>query len=376
MVDARYAHSMSRIRRGFAAGATVLALTVAGCGAPGLAPAPPDRSPAPTSDATERTAPGTAPAPPTGGSAAPDWAEVAARVSPGVVAVTVQAGTTGGQGSGVVIDDRGHIVTNDHVVAVAQRGGEVTVTLQNNRVYPARIVGTDPASDLAVLSVEGADLTTVPIGDDSRLRVGDPVLAVGNPLGLAGTVTSGMVSALDRPVTTVQGGTGRGGEPVVTNAIQTDAAINPGNSGGALVNAAGELVGINSSIATMGQQSGSIGIGFAITATQVRNITDQLIQSGEAQHSYLGVTVADAVARVDGVGVRAAGIASVSGGTPAAQAGLRTGDAVTRIDGEDVDSGLALTAQVRERRPGTEVTLGVVRDGAVTDMRVTLGVRP
>lgn len=360
---------MSRIRLGIAAGATALALALTGCGALGPAPVPPVQGP--TSGAADPTT--------TAGPqsvAIPDWVEVASRVSPGVVAVTVQSGNTGGQGSGVVIDDRGHIVTNHHVVAVAQRGGEVTITLHDNRVYPARIVGTDPGSDLAVLSVEGADLTVVPIGDDSRLRVGEPVLAVGNPLGLAGTVTSGMVSALDRPVTTVQGGGGGSGEPVVTNAIQTDAAINPGNSGGALVNTAGELVGINSSIATMGQQSGSIGIGFAITATQVGNITGQLIERGEAQHSYLGVTVTDAVARVDGGGVRAAGIASVNGGTPAAQAGLRSGDAVTRIDGEDVDSGLALTAQVRERRPGTEVTLGVARDGAVTDMRVTLGSRP
>lgn len=339
---------------------------------------PPGQGSTPTTDATERPVPDRSSSAPAGASAAPDWADVAARVSPGVVAVTVQAGNTGGQGSGVVIDDKGHIVTNHHVVAVAQRGGDVTVTLHNNRVYPARIVGTDPASDLAVLSVEGADLTTVPIGDDSRLRVGDPVLALGNPLGLAGTVTSGLVSALDRPVTTVQGGSGigGGGEPVVTNAIQTDAAINPGNSGGALVNSAGELVGINSSIATMGQQSGSIGIGFAITATQVRNITGQLIEKGEAQHSYLGVTVGDTVTRVDGAGVRAAAIASVNGGTPAAKAGLRQGDAVTRIDGEAVDSGLALTAQVRERRPGTEVTLGVARDGRVSDVRVALGTRP
>jgi putative serine protease PepD len=301
---------------------------------------------------------------------------VAAVVAPGVVAVTVQGAGGGGQGSGVVIDDAGHIVTNDHVVAAAGRGGEVMITLDDNSVHPARIVGTDPASDLAVLVVEGADLTPVAIGDDDALRVGDPVLAVGNPLGLAGTVTSGMVSALNRPVTTTQAGTGGRGEPVVTNAIQTDAAINPGNSGGALVNSAGELVGINSSIATMGQQSGNIGIGFAITATQVSNITGQLIESGEARHSFLGVTVTDAVAQVDGDQVRAAGIASVESGTPAAEVGLQRGDAVIRIDGEAIDSGLGLTAQVRERPPGTEVTLGVARDGTVTDVQVNLGTRP
>ncbi|WP_432560265.1 S1C family serine protease [Granulicoccus sp. GXG6511] len=369
---------MSRIRPGIAAATAAFALILTGCGAPGLAPGPTEQTPgalgaAPTPDTTR--SPETQTARPAT-AAVPDWAEVAARVAPGVVAVNVQAGSAAGQGSGVVIDDQGHIVTNHHVVAAGGRGGEVTVTLADNRVYPARVVGTDPASDLAVLIAEGADLTPVPIGDDDELRVGDPVLAVGNPLGLAGTVTSGMVSAMDRPVTTTQGGGAGGGEPVVTNAIQTDAAINPGNSGGALVNSAGELVGINSSIATMGQQSGNIGIGFAITATQVRNITDQLIENGEARHSFLGVAVTDLVAQVDGDRVRAAGVARVDEGTPAARAGLQRGDAVTEIDGEDIDSGLALTAQVRERRPGTEVTLGVARDGSLTEVRVTLGTRP
>jgi putative serine protease PepD len=257
-----------------------------------------------------------------------------------------------------------------------QPWGIVKVTLWDNRVLPARLVGSDPETDLAVLRVEGVQLAAVPIGDDHQLHVGDPVLALGNPLGLAGTVTSGMVSALNRPVTTTQGGRRGGGEPVVTNAIQTDAAINPGNSGGALVNSAGELVGINSSIATMGEQSGSIGIGFAITATQMRNIIEQLIQSGRAEHSYLGVVVANAIARVDRVGIRAAGIARVEPGTPAASAGLRTGDAVTMIDGEEVDSGLSLTAQVRERKVGTQVRLSVARDGAITEIPVTLGTRP
>ncbi|MDO5500498.1 MAG: trypsin-like peptidase domain-containing protein [Propionibacteriaceae bacterium] len=307
----------------------------------------------------------------------PDWAQIVERVSPAAVAVSVRGGGAAGQGSGVVIDDRGHIATNHHVVAAGGGNAEVMVTLHDNRVLPARIVGTDPASDLAVLVVEGVQLESVSFGDDSQLRVGDPVLAVGNPLGLAGTVTAGIVSALDRPVTTVQGG-GRtgGGEPVVTNAIQTDAAINPGNSGGALVNSTGELVGINSSIATMGQPSGNIGIGFAITATQVRSITDQLIETGEAQHSFLGVSVVDTVAQVDAVGVRAAGIARVDPGTPTAGAGLREGDAVAALDGEAIDSGLALTAQVRERRPGTQVTLGLIRDGQRSDLEVTLAERP
>lgn len=303
-----------------------------------------------------------------------NWSAIAQRVAPAVVAVSVRSGTSGGQGSGVVIDDQGHIVTNHHVVGGP--GAEIMVTLWDNRVLPAQLVGSDPETDLAVLKVDGVQLTPVPVGDDQQLQVGDPVLALGNPLGLAGTVTSGMVSALNRPVTTVQAGRFRDSEPVVTNAIQTDAAINPGNSGGALVNGTGELVGINSSIATLGEQSGSIGIGFAITVTQVRNIVEQLIETGRAEHSYLGVVLADTVAEVDGVGIRAAGIARVEPGTAAARAGLRQGDAVTLIDDEEVDSGLSLTAQIRERKAGSEVTLSVARDGAITEVPVTLGTRP
>lgn len=353
-----------RIRILTAVAVTAVGLT--GCSAPTAAP--PGTSARTSADA----APGRRPN--ADEVAAANWSAVAEQVTPAVVAVSVRTADAGGQGSGVVIDDQGHVVTNHHVVGAP--GAEILITLWDNRVLPARLVGTDPATDLAVLKVDDVQLTPLPIGNDRDLQVGDPVLAVGNPLGLAGTVTSGMVSALNRPVTTSPGGRMSGGEPAVTNAIQTDAAINPGNSGGALVNGAGELVGINSSIATMGEQSGSIGIGFAITATQMRNVVEQLIQTGRAEHSYLGVVVADTIARVDGVGVRAAGISRVEPGTPAARAGLRQGDAVTKIDNEEIDSGLSLTAQVRERPANTEVTLSVARDGAITELPVTLARRP
>lgn len=341
-------------------------LGLAGCSAPTATP------PGITAPTTGAAAPGSRPN--AGEVDAANWSAVAEKVTPAVVAVSVRTANAGGQGSGVIIDDQGHIVTNHHVVA--GQGAEIFVTLWDNRVLPAQLVGSDPATDLAVLKVDGAQLTPIPIGNDRDLQVGDPVLAVGNPLGLAGTVTSGMVSALNRPVSTSPGGRTSGGEPTVTNAIQTDAAINPGNSGGALINGAGELVGINSSIASMGEQAGSIGIGFAITATQMRNIVEQLLETGRAEHSYLGVVVADSIARVGEVGVRAAGIARVEPDTPAARAGLRQGDSVTKIDGEEVDSGLSLTAQVRERKAGAEVKLSVARDGAITEIPVTLARRP
>ena len=219
-------------------------------------------------------------------------------------------------------------------------------------------------------------------------------MAIGNPLGLAGTVTTGIVSALNRPVTTAAeddnsqqqnpfgqgqpqtqtGGTG----DVVTNAIQTSAAINPGNSGGALVNASGQLIGINSAIASLGQssgssQSGSIGIGFAIPANEAKSIASQLIDKGTAKHAFLGVSLADGTAS-DGTSQRAgAQISQISQGTPAAQAGLRKGDVVVAVDGERVDSALALVANIRERGVGDKVSLTVLRDGKQLDLTATLG---
>jgi putative serine protease PepD len=315
----------------------------------------------------------------------PNWTATAAAVTPSVVAITVTNGQSGDQGSGVIIDDKGHIVTNNHVVAAAKQGARVTVTLGDNRTFRASVVGTDPSTDLAVISLDNppSGLTPIAFAKDKDLKVGDPVMAVGNPLGLAGTVTTGIVSALDRPVTTQQesqsGPLSSQGEPVVTNAVQTSAAINPGNSGGALVNASGQLVGINSSIATLGQsqlggssQSGSIGIGFAIPVAEVRSISSQLIKDGTAEHAFLGVSLRDTTVK-DGSAERAAAlIAEVVQGSPADHAGLKKGDAVIAVDGEPINGSLSLVAQVHERSVGDHISLTVVRDGSRKDVGVTL----
>src|SRR6478735_12565820 len=228
---------------------------------------------------------------------APDWAAVSAAVSPSVVSIDVTTQQGSGAGSGVVFDKSGHILTNNHVVGDATGNGAITVTLNDGRTYAATIVGTDPSTDLAVIKLTNgpSDLTPITLGDSEALKVGDPAMAVGNPLGLSGTVTTGIISALNRPVSTGTasesplGQQQTSGDEVVTNAIQTSAAINPGNSGGALVNAKGELIGINSSIASLGQsssgsQSGNIGIGFAIPVKEAKSIADQLIKSGKAEH--------------------------------------------------------------------------------------------
>ena len=331
----------------------------------------------------------------------PNWTATAAAVAPSVVSITVKSGQGEAQGSGVIIDAKGHVLTNNHVVAGAGTGAALTVTLNDGRTYKATVAGTDPSTDLAVITLSGApsDLKAIAIGNSDDLKVGDPVMAIGNPLGLAGTVTTGIVSALNRPVTTAaednqqpqeqdpfgqglpgqdqqQPSTGSDGEDVVTNAIQTSAAINPGNSGGALVNAAGQLVGINSSIASLGSsggsQSGSIGIGFAIPANEAKGIASQLISSGKAEHAFLGVSLGDGTAS-DGTSQRAgAQITQISAGTPAADAGLQKGDVVVAVDSERVDSALSLVANIRERAVGDKVTLTVLRDGKRIDLTATL----
>jgi putative serine protease PepD len=312
---------------------------------------------------------------------APDWAATAKAVSPSVVAIKVTSAQAEGEGSGVILDKAGHIITNNHVATGAGSAATITVTLDDGRTYPATIAGTDPSTDLAVLTLTAppADLVPISIGDSDALTVGQPVMAVGNPLGLAGTVTTGIVSALNRPVSTGSDSTSRGGDPVVTNAIQTSAAINPGNSGGALVTANGQLVGINSSIASLGSsggQSGNIGIGFAIPVAEAKAIADQLVATGSAKHAYLGVSSTDGTVADGGAQRAAAVLRTVAPGTPAATAGLRSGDAVVAIGGERVDSSLALVASIRERRVGDTVSLTVVREGQRQQIDVTLVARP
>jgi putative serine protease PepD len=342
------------------------------------------RSTAITPAATASTAqPAAAPVIQANGTA-PDWTATAKAVSPSVVAIKVASNQAEGEGSGVVIDKAGHILTNNHVATGAGNGATITVTLDDGRTYAATIAGTDASTDLAVLTLTNppSDLTPIVFGDSDALAVGDPVMAVGNPLGLAGTVTTGIVSALNRPVTTGSADSARGqnaSDPVVTNAIQTSAAINPGNSGGALVTADGRLVGVNSAIASLGSttsQSGNIGIGFAIPSNEAKTIADQLIASGSAQHAYLGVSTADGTVSEGSSQRAAAVIRSVSAGTPAAAAGLNSGDAVVAMNGDRVDSSLSLVAAIREQRVGKEITLTIVRGGTRQDVKVTLTARP
>ncbi|MFP5336562.1 MAG: S1C family serine protease [Actinomycetes bacterium] len=342
-----------------------------------------DGAPAATQSAEQRAASEeTAPQAPLDGEAV-DWSAVAAAAAPSVVSIEVRGQGGAGQGSGVVVDDSGHVLTNHHVVAGAGAGGRVIVTLGDGRVLDAEVVGSDPSTDLAVLRLADApdDLQPLEFADSEAVEVGQSVMALGNPLGLSDTATTGIVSAVDRPVTTQSSaGAGLGGAtPVVTNAIQTDAAVNPGNSGGALVDASGRLIGINSSIASLGTggQSGSIGLGFAIPSNQARWVAESLIETGAVEHAFLGVSLQDAVVEADGVPREAAGIAEVVDGTPAAEAGLTPGEAVLAVDGEPVAGAESLVAQVRERAPGTAVTLTVVaEDGSTRDVDVEFGVRP
>ena len=317
---------------------------------------------------------------------APDWSAVAAAVEPTVVAVKVASQGGSGEGSGVLLDTKGNVLTNNHVVAGAGANGQIQVVLSDGRGYQAQIVGTDPQTDLAVIRIDKppAGLKPAILGDSAAVKVGDPVMAVGNPLGLSDTVTTGIVSAVDRPVTTGsaqdQAAAGANGT-VFTNAIQTDAAINPGNSGGALVDVQGRLIGINSSIASLGSQVGgsqvgSIGLGFAIPVNEAKDVAEQLLASGKVAHAFLGVTLRDGSVSLDGAERQSAQIGDVTSGAPADDAGLKTGDHVVAIDGDQVFGSDSLIAQVRERRPGVTVTLTVIRNGATQDVKLTLGTRP
>ena len=316
----------------------------------------------------------------------PDWTATAAAVKDAVVAIRVEGSNKQGQGSGVIIDAKGHIVTNNHVVSGAGQGAKLSVTI-GDKTYSAKVVGTDPSTDLAVLKLENppSNLTVASWGDSSKLKVGQPVMAVGNPLGLSDTVTTGIVSALNRPVTTqavndnnVDGtdfNSQRDSDVVVTSAIQTNAAINPGNSGGALVDSSGALVGITSSIASLASsgsssgQSGNIGIGFAIPSAQVKSVVEQLIANGTVKHPQLGIRASNGTSGTQ-LGAR---VEEISQGSAAAQAGLQKGDLITAIDGTPVVGSESLVAQVRSYEVGKEVTLKVLRGSETLELKVTLG---
>ena len=363
------------------AGALAVAVVSAGIGGGVAVLAQPDR-PAATSSAN-----GAAPGVPVASLPAGSVEQVAAKVVPSVVKLEVDLGRQSEEGSGIILSSDGLILTNNHVVAAAQGGpagpggpaapggpgaAQTKVTFADGRSAPFTVVGTDPSSDIAVVRAEGVSgLTPITIGSSANLRVGQDVVAVGSPLGLEGTVTTGIISALNRPV--AAGGDIRN-QNTVLDAVQTDAAINPGNSGGALVNMNGELVGVNSAIATLGgdadgaAQGGSIGLGFAIPVDQAKRIADELIDSGTASHASLGVQVGND-ATVDG-----ARIVEVTGGGAAAAAGLPSGVVVTKVDDRVINSADALVAAVRSRAPGDKLTLTYLDStGKPQTVDVTLG---
>jgi S1-C subfamily serine protease len=300
-------------------------------------------------------------------------AAIAQRVLPTVVSIEVQTSNGAGTGSGVVIDGKGYIVTNNHVVSsVATGSGTLRVLFSDQSAESARVVGRDPKSDLAVLKVDKPGMTVAQLGDSSKIAVGDPVIAVGSPLGLAGTVTSGIVSALNRPVRLGGGNSNSGSDTnAVINAIQTDAPINPGNSGGALVDGSGALVGINSAIATLssGQgQSGSIGVGFAIPVNEMRDIAQQLIRTGKVKHATLGVTAKS----VTDFSRDGALVESVLAGSAAAKAGIKAGDVVTKVGDRLVGGADELVTLVRSRKVGESVPVTYVRGNRTSTVDVTL----
>jgi putative serine protease PepD len=295
-------------------------------------------------------------------------AAVAAKVQPSVVDITTGAG----EGSGVVISADGAILTNNHVLEGA-RGDTVDVTFNDGRTAKATVVGTDPTGDLAVVKAQNVSgLTPATFGDSDSMQVGDSVLALGSPLGLQGSVTAGIVSALHRTIDEGgdQGGGAQGGaQRSIGDALQTDAAINPGNSGGALVNLAGEVIGINTAIATSGQgANGNIGVGFAISSNRAKATADQLLKGGKVSHPYLGVQVAN--------GDSGALIADVVSGGPADKAGLKKGDLITKIGSRTISDSNSLVSAVQAGKPGDRLQLTIVRDNAQQQLTVTLGEQP
>jgi putative serine protease PepD len=301
---------------------------------------------------------------------APDSvAGIAQRVLPSVVSISTRTANGGGTGSGFVIDSAGYILTNNHVIsAAATTGGSIQVSLNNGTFYSATVVGRDASYDLAVLKITAPGLKALQFGDSDKIAVGDLVIAIGSPLGLSGTVTTGIISAKNRAVTAGESNT----ESSFINALQTDAAINPGNSGGPLVDATGAVIGINSAIASLGttSQLGSIGLGFAIPINQARKTADQLIKNGVATYPVIGVSLNMNYAE-NGAQVSTSG-RGILAGSPAEKAGLRGGDVIIEIDGKEIYSPEELIVSVRAKNVGDRVTLGFLRDGVKKTITLTL----
>ncbi|MFF0435131.1 S1C family serine protease [Streptomyces sp. NPDC004327] len=311
-------------------------------------------------------------------------AAVAAKALPSVVTITAKSGGAdgeGGTGTGFVYDKEGHIVTNNHVVASAADGGTLSATFSNGKTYDAEVVGRAQGYDVAVIKLKNApsDLTPLPLGDSEKVAVGDSTIAIGAPFGLSNTVTTGIISAKNRPVAS---GDGSGGKNSYMSALQTDASINPGNSGGPLLDASGAVIGINSAIQSAssgyGQsQAGSIGLGFAIPVNQAKNVAEQLIRTGKPVYPVIGATV-NMQEKGEGATIAdqgSGGTAAVTPNGPAAKAGLRAGDTITAFDDRQIDSGPTLISEIWTHKPGDTVKITYVRGGKTATATVTLGER-
>ena len=295
--------------------------------------------------------------------AAGSIAAVAAAVQPSVVQLNVSGADGEGTGTGFVVSDDGYIVTNNHVAGGAGDGGKIDVTFSDGSTATGKLVGADPGYDLAVVKVDRTELPALTLGSSDAINVGDTAIAIGSPLGLQGTVTSGIVSALNRPVTA-----GGQGDTSYISAIQTDAAINPGNSGGPLVNGAGEVIGVNSAIATlgMGAASGNIGLGFAIPIDTAKRIVDEIINTGSSQTPIIGVQLDMSFAGPGGA------VSEVTADSPADSAGLQSGDVITKVDGLLITDPTALIVAIRANAPGDTIELTVLRNGETLSVPLTL----
>lgn len=295
-----------------------------------------------------------------------DVAAIAESVLPSVVSILIEAGENSGSGSGFIVQSDGYILTNNHVAAPAANGGELTVVFDNGDKVIGKIVGRNTSYDLAVLKVDRDGLPAAVLGDSSAVRVGEVAIAIGAPLGLNGTVTAGIISSLDRPVTA-----GGSGELAFINAIQTDAAINPGNSGGPLLDGTGRVIGINSAIATLagtiGGESGSIGLGFSIPIDTAKRIAEELIATGDSQTPIIGVVLNTAFT---GDGAK---VSEITPGGPAEKAGVRVGDVITGLNGRQVADSTELVVVIRSYAPGEEIEITLTRNGQPSTVSLALG---
>jgi putative serine protease PepD len=331
----------------------------------------------------------------------------AVKASPSVVTISATSGSSGGTGSGIVLDDQGHILTNTHVVTLDGQTANATLEIRTSdgKVLPAKLVGTDPLSDLAVIKVDDtSSLTPATLGDSSKLNVGDTAIAIGSPLGLTGTVTDGIVSTLNRTISVASSAAPKGGDnsqggdqgfqfappgggqsqqsagegSIAINVIQTDAAINPGNSGGALVNSKGEIIGVNVAIASAGSgtstsQSGNIGVGFSIPINNAKRVAQEIIDTGKASHGQLGVSVKAKTSGASSEFSVGADVATVDPNSAAGKAGIKVGDVITKFNDLTIGEPNQLTAAVREQPAGSTVKITVQRSGKEQTFDVTLG---